>query len=327
MNFNNLDEFKEYYQEKFLNNDNIEEQFESNFLGTSDIIHIEVMETENKIILGTILPDSNYGNFFEDNEGMGELILFNRDNYSKEMKKAQKNKKLNYLIDKYEHSNVHYSVASTQKYPDAQFDISHGAGVYYPSEEIQKAYNKMKKEIGETEAFIHFIKDTNAILDNYSSWTNGEIYFYNIQVFNKNGESESEETIGGFLGFEDVQTNLINDMKHYVINEKVDALLHNVYIENNVNATFPFDIEKNGLVSLKFAHVYDTYIVSALYKGENNAMVYKYQNEELKVAKYEPWQAKYNVTTETFLNARFISDIKEVLKNHIQLNNHKSLKM
>ena len=162
---------------------------------------LEVLRTNDSIIVGMLIADANSDlDFFADDDGAGNLIEFNsatkRDN---ELQKLSKEKKLFYLLNKYSHGEVHFSIAGTHTYPDERWDVSHGTSVYIPCDYIQSEFKKMKKTEGEGVAYEHFIKDSNSVLDSYSDWRNGDIYGYSVITFDKKGNELNCDECWGLL--------------------------------------------------------------------------------------------------------------------------------
>lgn len=326
-NFSSLEEANEHFRELYQADDG----FNSFIHEYNDAAYdsVETIETEEQIIIGCLKHDSDASDFWENDEGAGELTLFrSQDHYESIMKDLKKSKKLFYLVDKYEHGNVHYSVASSSSYPDKQWDVSSGCGVFIPCQDVQDSYKKMKRKDGEAEAFAHFVKDSNSVLDEYSKWCNGEVYGYSVVVYNKQGVVLEEDECWGFIGEEYANQEKLSVMQNYVTSYQLDKLKENVIIEQK-EATdsyqLPFKIDNENLESFQYVHLYDKHIVAAKYNVENKAIVYQFTEGEKKpiVTQFEEWQLKHGVSTEQFLNGRLNSDIKEILKYHLNLEQEK----
>lgn len=314
--------------------DSLQEEFEvdSGFdLDYRDAAYnsLEVIRTEEKIIVGLLQYDQDAQDYFENDEGAGNLIQFrNWQERDSEVAKLSKNKKLFYLVDKFEHGNVSYSISGTTK-PD-QWDTSQGCAVFIPCDYIQQEFRKMKRKDGEGAAFEHFIKDSNNVLSNYSDWCNGEVYGYSILTFDKKGNELDCDECWGFIGADYANEEKRSIMKHIALQEELNKLKDNVPIDtfSAKDVDLPFKIIKKDLEEIKVAHVYDTYIVASKYKGEDNAVIYNWTEGDEKPlkAKFEEWQKKHGVTAEQFLEGRMQSDIKDVIKKNLLKEGNKNQK-
>jgi hypothetical protein len=293
---------------------------------------VEVARSGDKIIVGMLNYDSNPQDFFDDDEGAGKLIQFRsaseRDNKVAELSKT---KKLFYLLNKYEHGGVHYSVSGTKSYPDEQWDVSHGCAIYLPSDYIQAEYRKMKRTDGEGAAYEHFVKGSNETLDSYSDWCNGDVYGYSVITFDKEGNELDCDQCWGYIGTDNGNEEKRGVMKHIILSDELNKLMENIIIEkvSPEKAELPFKITKKGLEELSVAHVYDTYVVGAKYEGEDNVTVYNWSEGQEKPikAKFEEWQKNHGVTSEQFMVSRMSSDIRDVIKKNLDNENKSENKL
>lgn len=287
---------------------------------------LELVRTEDKIIIGMLNDDNDPQEYFESDEGEGSLIHFrNAEVRDLEVAKLSKTKKLFYLVSKYAHGNVHYSVAGTNGYGNDRYDVSHGCAVHIPCAYIQSEFRKMKRTHGEGEAYEHFLQVANNTLNSYSDWCNGEVYGYTVLTFDKKGNELDNEQCWGYVGRENAENERLSVMKRIVVSEEVNKLMENVTVEKTElkNASLPFKIAKKGLQELHVAHVYNNFVVGAKYEGEDNTMVYKWSEGQEKPikAKYGQWQKHHNVTAEKFMHARMESDIKDILRDNLNKEN------
>lgn len=283
---------------------------------------VEMIRLADKYIVGLLQYDNDAQDFFENDEGAGKFIEFRSSSHAQEtMEKLSKGNSLFYLVNKYAHGNVHYSISGTKTYPDEQWDVSRGCGVFIPCDYIQKEFKKMKKSHGEGEAYEHFIKDSNSVLNSYSDWCNGEVYGYSVIILDKDGHEIDCDECWGFIGFEHAQEEKNRVMDYYVKKFEIDELMPNVNIETLTakDIKLPFRIAKKGLIEAKVAQVYDTYVVGAKYDGEDNVVVYNWSEGQEKAtkAKFEQWQKNHGTTAEQFLSARMNSDIREVISKYL----------
>lgn len=287
---------------------------------------LEIIRTEDKIIVGMLNDDTDPQEYFESDEGEGSLIQFrSAAERDLEVAKLSRTKKLFYVVSKFAHGNVHYSVSGTNSYGNDRFDVAQGCAVHIPSSYIQSEYRKMKRTHGEGEAYEHFLKVANQTLDSYSDWCNGEVYGYTVITFDKAGNELDVEQCWGYVGKENAEKEKLSIMKNIVLSEEMDKLMENVAIDkiDPKSASLPFKVTKKGLQELYIAHVYDTFVVGAKYEGEDNTIVYKWTDGQEKPikAKFGEWQKKYNVTAEQFMNNRMQSDIKDVLRDNLNKEN------
>jgi hypothetical protein len=292
---------------------------------------IDVVKTDDKVIIGFLNYDNDAQDYWENDDGAGELIQFkNIEDREKQMSTLGKTKKLYYLVDKYSHGSNHYSVSNTVSYPDRRWDVSEGCAVFIPCDYIQSEYKKMKKTSGEDVANKHFIKDSNSVLDNYSMWANGEVFGYTVITFDKNGVELNNDECWGYIGSESGQQEKRSVMEYIVKSETLNKLRENVVIEtiSKKDVDLPFRITKKDLEEIKVAHVYDTFVVGAKYVGEDNVVVYNWTEGQEKPtkSKFEEWQKKHNISAVQFLETRMKSDINEVLSKKLDSENQEKAK-
>lgn len=310
----------------FDNEDSLNNHIEENYEISLDVdanrnaFDFELVETENSFIVAYLEHDDDAQDYFESDEGAGTFIEFNKpEERNKKMAELSKTKKLFYLVDKYDHSSVHYSISETTGYPDKQWDVTQGKAVFIPCNDVQSQYRKYKKEHGEVEAFQHFIKTSNSTLDEYSNWCNGDVYGYNIKTFNKEGTLIDSESSYGYIGCEYANSEKSNQLKNAIDSENIQALAKNVSIETLTKEdikTLPFKIMRKGFESGSIARVYDDIIITAKYEGEDKSVVYQWAPslEKPTISKFEQWQKDYGTTPEQFLEARMKSDINQAIR-------------
>lgn len=303
-----------------------------------DTYEVEVSQTPSTIIVGCLKIDHDPLDFFENDDGAGTFKEFrsveDRDTFLSTLKKSS----LFYLVDKYEHGNVHYSVANTNNYPDQRWDVSHGCAVYIPCDYIQEEYKKAKKKMTVAEAKEKFIKDSNSVLDSYSDFCNGEVYGYSVATFDKQGKLLNEDECWGFIGNKYANEEKTSIMKSQFNNAFVLELLKEVNIiqfkdTNKIPNLSSEELQKinknvdfNNVASGQFAEVYGEKILSVVHKSEDNSFVYHDNGlDKPFVARFEKWQKNHGVSAQQFADARFLSDIKEVIRKHISQENDKKL--
>ena len=313
-----------FYSESALN-DHIENNFDFRLELDTDgsDLDFELIETADSLIVGYLSQDSDVEDFWTGSDGLGKFTEFrSQEQVDETMKKLNKSTKLFYMIDKYDHSNVHYSVSQSSSYPDSRWDVSKNIAVIVPCDDVQSQYKKYKKEHGEVEAFKQFIKDTNSVLDEYSKWCNGETYGYQVKVFDKTGAEKSDDACWGYIGSEYANQEKVSVMMSSARNEQVVKLAENVSIDlftKDEIKTLPFKMMRKGFEEGKIAKVYDDIIVTAKYEGEDNSVVYQWNPsmEKASVSKFEQWQKNHGTTPEQFLDARMKSDINSVIRDKL----------
>lgn len=317
---------KESFEDEISLTNHIEENYEITleFDANKNAFNFDLIETEKSFIVGYLEHDEDAQDFFENDEGAGTFIEFNRpEDRDKKMAELSKTKKLFYLVDKYDHSSVHYSISETTGYPDKQWDVTQGKAVFIPCDDVQSQYKKFKKEHGEVEAFKEFIKTSNSTLDEYSNWCNGEVYGYILMTFDKDGKLTSEDSCFGYIGSEYADKEKSNELQNIANSEKIKDIAKDVSIDNFTKddiKNLPFKIMKKGFESGSIARVYDDIIIAAKYEGEDKSVIYNWNPslEKPTAAKFEQWQKAHGTTPEQFLEARMKSDINQTVRNKLQ---------
>ena len=209
----------------------------ADILGREDLDGIELQErpegddvtivrtAENAVEIGYLTRGEAYGDFWED-EGAGEFRRFrtqtDRDAHIED-KRAEG--LLALIVDRYEHGNVHYSVANTANYPDRQWDVA-PSGVLVPHADVQERYrSEMAAAAGlagderaraEKAAMDNVVADSNTVLQTYSDWCNGEIYDIVIEKveFSADGgvAAHEHEYFCGHIGIEDAVSFMKDEM-------------------------------------------------------------------------------------------------------------------
>ena len=281
---------------------------------------VEVVQTSDHIIVASLQYDSSASSeFFEHGDGNGELTIFrSATEYNTTLDKLENLGKLFYLVDRYQHGNVHYSVAGSRSYADSQWDVASGCGVFVPCDDVQEQFQKMKSEQGEMAAFEHFTQDSNNILDSYSSWCNGEVYGYLVSIYNKNGELEDTDESWNIIGEKDAKHYMQESIQYQYESSVLNHLMKDIEIEKNQVVNVPFAWDNQNVQHTQLARIYDSYILAVQYQEENKAIVYHYDSktETLEEGVFEAGTRNHYVTAELFLNARMQSDMKEVLRRH-----------
>lgn len=157
----------------------------------ADADHVIVRRGHNPdtVFVGYLTDDDSPTDFLAETRELGEFVRFDRgtrDSATAKLETAKAAGKLILPVEKYEHSNVHYSVFGTASYADRQFDVG-AIGVFIPGDNMQRIFREtqgLAKTAQSEESRIvilrggldDIIKEVNSLLDGYSKWCNGEVY-------------------------------------------------------------------------------------------------------------------------------------------------------
>lgn len=170
-------------------------------------------DTNPKLVVGYLNHDPHptewdefgYEDGNDDFEDFSFRSVGDRDDYVAEQKEAGR---VCFIVNKYQHGQVHYSVAGTRSYPDMRWDVS-PCGVFTPCEENQERF----KRGDVTEAQL--IEWANQTLDTYSDYCNGATYGCCVDTFEVQADGSFEkiedEACWGLIGHEQSQKSLEND--------------------------------------------------------------------------------------------------------------------
>lgn len=89
-----------------------------------------------------------------------------------------------FVVNKYDHSAVHYSIAGTVGYVDARWDAA-PKGVYVSPAWVEPGNR---------------VESANQRLDTYSQWCNGWVYGVASETYTPDGELVEDEACWGFIG-------------------------------------------------------------------------------------------------------------------------------
>lgn len=165
----------------------------------SDDLFIE--KVEDQIAVGYLVVDEYPGitDYFSDYEN-GEFHEFrSRDEMEKIIEELEVEKKNYFLVDKYEHGLVHYSVANTSNYPDRRWDVSCCA-IFVVPEDVSK------------ERAVDY---ANAVLQEYTDWCNGQVFGVCLDIFNKTGNKVDDNACWGYIGYDHALESLKEEIKFW----------------------------------------------------------------------------------------------------------------
>lgn len=295
---------------------------------------VEVAQTSDFFIVSCLKFDNSPSSPFEDEES-GVFKEFrsadSRDTYLATLKKSS----LFYLVDKYEHGSVHYSVANTRNYPDQRWDVSHGCAVYIPCNYIQEEYKKAKKRMTVIEAKNKFIADSNSFLDSYSDFCNGEIYGIDISVYDKKGQLVETDDSWGLIGFEYAKNEKESLMKSAFNYYLVLDLLKNVDIVKFENTNHIPHVSEETLSYIKkhidliqvefgqYAEVYGEKVLSIVDKNNNVLVFHDNGSDKPSVVVFESSQKEIEVNPKQLAESRFLNKIKDVIRKKLDTDNQK----
>ncbi len=141
--------------------------------------------------------ETSISDYFKEFSEMGNLKKFrNLEEREQELADLKKSKKLYFEVEKYEHGSVHFSVKDTHDYPDKRWDVNFLQYIFIPCDFLQQQYKKESKSI---ESLNSIKTDSNAILQEYSDWCNGNVFAVH-QYTVKNGKIISDDSVHELIG-------------------------------------------------------------------------------------------------------------------------------
>ena len=182
----------------------------------------------DELVVGVLVnDDSDACNPAQENDGFGELWLAERGlrilelvneshkryptrrEHEAIVADAEEAQHIWFWVEKYEHGQVHFSVANTRGYPDRMWDVG-VCGIFVPCDDVQRRYHKDKyKRGGKALARQEAIRDSNLMLQEYTNWCNGEVYGVVITVIDlATGEAEEVDSCCGYIGAEYAEREL-----------------------------------------------------------------------------------------------------------------------
>lgn len=172
-----------------------------------------------------------------------------------------KNAKNYYLLEKYAHGAVHYSVMGTGNYPDRRWDVAEGCAVLEVGQELRSLRKALKTKHGEDEGNQKFISFLNEKLDNYSSYCNGfASEAVEVVVSKSNGEIYIN-TLGTFFDTKDLKVEAAYHAFHTFSAKRIKEIEEQIV---QVGATDNLKGFDNNI----------------LRKGATNLEVFKHRNED-----------------------------------------------
>jgi hypothetical protein len=189
-----------------------------------------------RIYFVTVKHDSDTSNPLEDCDGMGRIYSLSRRHISYEEGKVEQlmeeHPELCVKLSYYEHGLCKWYPAESMRalegghtglvgrtiIPDLQWDNVSFAGIWYPD----KALEDELKNVPDDQKRNKLIEWAGQATEEYTKWCNGEVYYYQIEVYNlrRNEDADEpydqlsdyryedpleEESCGGIVGHEYVE--------------------------------------------------------------------------------------------------------------------------
>lgn len=190
---------------------------QSNPVDKDDMTYTKISENEVVVSYVAYDPDRPKEGYWDNDDGAGTFEEFRseaeRDIY---VESVRKQGKLALVVNKYDHSGLHFSVRGTVTYGHMGMDTK-PSGVMVPCPDVQEKYQFAMREAGnapdpasraaaEKAALDEAIRDSNVVLDNYSKFCNGEIYEVIQETWKVSPDGRMEmtdiEENGGLIGYE-----------------------------------------------------------------------------------------------------------------------------
>ena len=170
------------------------------------------VQPDGTVLVGKLVHDECAGDYdWMEGDSFREFRTeWDRDAYVTELKADGVDERRIFIVDKYDHSAVHYSVANTAPYPDRRWDVA-PCGVFVIDAEGESGW----PIDGYTDAdgtFHSPVEMANSLLDEYSNWCNGYVYGVIVESFPTMAHYETaqmdgddgteEESVWGLIGHE-----------------------------------------------------------------------------------------------------------------------------
>lgn len=173
------------------------------------IMHYEdyqiVRVSDDKVVVGYLCDDDHASPFFEDGDCNGEFKQFRSEDARDEWIERKRDDGLTvFIVDKYEHGQVHYSLANTEDYPDRRWDVAPCAALACDF----KAWGTPPERQRDV---------AKGILEEYTKWCNGEVYgcvTVELTIDRETGEvvAETSNSVWGCIGIEWARDCLTEEM-------------------------------------------------------------------------------------------------------------------
>lgn len=154
---------------------------------SGDDLHFR-LDDSNRLVVGYLSHDDSPSDWdaFGYEDGNDEFKEFRSERERDEYIEDQESKGLTcFVVNRYKQSQVHYSVAGTQTYPDMRWDVA-PSGVFTPCQENQERFK------AGTITEDNLIEWANSSLDEYSKYCNGEVFGCCVDTFELQGDGSFE---------------------------------------------------------------------------------------------------------------------------------------
>jgi len=101
-------------------------------------------------------------------------------------------------IDKYEHSQVYYSVEGEGH--ECRWDTSHGWAVWLPDKYLWEDINRYKTAKARRKRCVELAREA---CETHNKWANGDVYCLVKETYNKNREYVAHDIVGGYYGYKE----------------------------------------------------------------------------------------------------------------------------
>jgi len=180
---------------------------------TEEAIETRVaVQADGTVLVGRLFHDEDSFDYnWMDGDSFREFTTeWDRDAYIEELKDEGVDPRRIFIVDKYDHSAVHYSVANTAPYPDRRWDVA-PSGVLVVDRDGEYGW---PLDGYTTNDGVHHsaVDNANALLDDYSNWCNGDVYGIVISQYptiahyetaeDDGNEGDVIETCWGYIGFD-----------------------------------------------------------------------------------------------------------------------------
>lgn len=193
-------------------------------------------------VVGYLSQDESSNNPLDECDSMGKIYdgrnrSGNSQKYweargldSKSREETGKKNPFGILLDVYEHSGEVWRVMGSGRYfPDEQWDVSHGAGIWVPDEAcLEHIKQTAKANVGKLPGYDKKILRAEELriaaecaqqaVDEYNKWLAGEVYGICLETFDKDDKGLSDEASWGYFGTdyakEEVESGVAAEIKH-----------------------------------------------------------------------------------------------------------------
>ncbi|MCP1674530.1 hypothetical protein J2T57_001632 [Natronocella acetinitrilica] len=161
---------------------------------------------DGRVVLSYLAHDDDPMDYEWDRACQGRFEEFRSAQARDErLLELQRDGTLVFLVERYAHGNVHYSVAGTRNYPDRQWDVAQCA-IYIPPDDEQAAFT-----LGRNNEYV-LRTYANQRLSEYSKWRNGEVYAVVVETFERDERGEfrniDTDAVWGHIGGDYAESEL-----------------------------------------------------------------------------------------------------------------------